>query len=79
MITPQFLSISTSLEVLTKAIDSKGFSTTRRFRVGYHGANTGFDVLNDAMDWLMNMTKEGYETQLSIYDISVFSEEEYCQ
>ena len=79
MVTSKFLSINTSLEVLTRAIDSKGFSTTKRFRVGYLGADSGFDVLNDAMDWIFEMRKKGYETQLSVYDISDESGEDYYQ
>jgi hypothetical protein len=71
MNTEHFFNVSTTLEVLTRAIDSNGFSKERQFSIINSSARTGVEVLSDAIDWIENMDRNGYETQLVLLDGSI--------
>jgi len=71
MNTDYFFNVCATLEVLTKAIDSNGFSKERQFSIVNSSARTGVEVLSDAIDWIENMDRNGYETQLVLLDGSI--------
>lgn len=71
MNTEHFFNVSATLEVLTRAIDSNGFSKERQFSIINSSARTGVEVLSDAIDWIENMDRNGYETQLVLLDGSI--------
>ena len=71
MNTEHFFNVSTTLEVLTRAIDSNGFSKERQFSIINSSARTGVEVLSDAIDWIENMDRNGYETQQVLLDGSI--------
>ena len=66
-----FFSVCATLEVLTKAVDSNGFSKERQFSVTGSSARSGVEVLSDAIVWIENMDRDGYETQLVLLDGSI--------
>ena len=66
-----FFSVCATLEVLTKAVDSNCFSKDRQFSITGSSARSGVEVLSDAIDWIENMDRDGYETQLVLLDGSI--------
>ena len=67
----EFFNVCATLEVLTKAVDSNGFSKERQFSITNSSARSGVEVLSDAIDWIENMDRDGYETQLVLLDGSI--------
>ena len=68
MNTDYFFNVCATLEVLTKAIDSNGFSKERQFSIVNSSARSAVEVLSDSIDRIENMDRSGYETQLVLLD-----------
>ncbi len=73
----QLFLVCNTLEVITKAVDSKGFTKERQFSIDSSSATSGVEVLSDAIDWIENMDRDGHKTHLLLLDGSIPWDENY--